>query len=84
MTGSKVLTSVVKWSKVLSNRVSNFIRSYVDYMIFVARMAVRFIIFFIFFLFYFTTLYIRTVVCSVCCCLILYSMYTDCNVCVLL
>jgi len=54
LSGSEVSTSVVKWSRCLSNRVYIIIKRYIDHMRCVAYMAVRFTVFFynLFVLFY--------------------------------
>jgi hypothetical protein len=63
MRGSEVSTSVVKWSEVLSNRMSIIIRAFIDNMKFTAYMAVSFTIFFHFllvpfFIFFYIWLYV--------------------------
>jgi hypothetical protein len=64
-----VLTSVMKWSEGLSNRVSIIIRIYVQHMRFAAYMAVLLITLFRTLLLLFCIVY--TVVCFLCLCLIL-------------
>ena len=75
LSGSEVSTSVVKWSKYISNRVSIIIRSYINHIRFVAYMVVPFITF----LYTFCSIsYHCTYGCMFC--ILLYSMYSDCNV----